>query len=169
MDYQATAQNTKGAGIDTIIGFEKLYGSNHNDVLKANNSGSYIKGAKGDDTIYSGSGGDVLYGGSGKDTFVFNTALNKNNIDTIKDFLSIDDVLKLDNDIFTELDTGTLKSSNFKANSTGKATDSNDHIVYNTKNGELSYDADGNGSANAQVFAVLDNKASLQFDDFVVV
>ena len=48
----------------------------------------------------------------------------------------------------------TLATGEFKASSTGKAADSNDHILYNTTTGALYYDSDGNGPHAAVEFAV---------------
>ncbi|HZF70559.1 M10 family metallopeptidase, partial [Sulfuricurvum sp.] len=61
------AQNTGGSGIDTLIGFENITGSNYDDVLVGNVSGNVINGLAGNDIIYGGVGFDLLSGGSGND------------------------------------------------------------------------------------------------------
>jgi Ca2+-binding RTX toxin-like protein len=83
------------AGGDTISGIERVIGSQHNDVLRADDLDNLLAGAGGDDTLngragdddlfgdlgddslvgdegvdrlYGGGGNDVLYGGAGEDT-----------------------------------------------------------------------------------------------------
>ncbi len=64
----ATAQNTGGAGTDTLTSIEALIGSAFHDVLTAAASGSTLQGGGGNDTLYSGVGNDTLDGGAGTDT-----------------------------------------------------------------------------------------------------
>ncbi len=170
-----------GDGIDRLyggIGADKLYGGNDNDTLQGSdgNDGLYgdngddiLFGENGNDTLNGGMGNDWLIGGSGGDTFIFDDSLSSNNIDKIPDFVSMTDVLQLDNSIFKGLDEGQLQANNFIANSTGQAQDSNDHIIYNTANGHISYDADGSGAGQAQVFAILTNHAELTYNDIVII
>ena len=67
------AQNTLGAGTDTLSGFENLLGSAFNDTLTGAGNGGLISGGAGDDTLLTlfGSGIDVLDGGTGSDTASF--------------------------------------------------------------------------------------------------
>lgn len=62
-----TAQNTVGAGTDTISGIENLIGSNLNDNLTGNSGANRISGGDGNDTLNGGAGADVLEGGEGND------------------------------------------------------------------------------------------------------
>jgi Ca2+-binding RTX toxin-like protein len=64
----AGAQNTVGAGIDVIAGFEHLEGSRYDDTLRGDNTANEIRGGRGADLLISGAGEDVLTGGSGNDT-----------------------------------------------------------------------------------------------------
>lgn len=70
----ATAQNTVGAGIDTISGFEVLTGSNFNDTLLGSAGADTISGGSGDDTIAGLAGNDILDGGAGSDTLDYSAA-----------------------------------------------------------------------------------------------
>lgn len=79
----AGAQNTGGAGLDTLVSIENLGGSNFADLLTGNNLANLIEGglgndsingAGGDDTIVGGAGADSLNGADGNDTLVFDTA-----------------------------------------------------------------------------------------------
>jgi len=177
---QAVGTIDLGDGTDTLIlanGTNKLTVSNIETIIGATgadtikvalgsvtatnmNGGAGIdtlSGGDGADTLNGGLGNDILTGGAGNDTFVFNTTLSSTtNKDTIKDFTIGQDAIQLDNAIFTMLmTTGPLSSMNFIANSTGKAVDGNDYIVYNTTSGVLSYDADGNGTGLAIQIALI--------------
>lgn len=71
------AQNTGGAGTDTITGVENVNGSKFDDAIKGNGAANGLYGDVGNDTL-SGMGGndaldgfvgsDVLLGGAGNDT-----------------------------------------------------------------------------------------------------
>jgi serralysin len=65
------AQDTVGAGVDTLLKIENLTGSASGDVLTGNGGANAIDGAAGNDTINGGGGADLLTGGSGADVFVY--------------------------------------------------------------------------------------------------
>ena len=99
----ATAQNTVGAGTDTLFNFENLTGSNFNDKLTGNAAANTLyglggndslngaagidtlSGAAGNDRLIGGAGNDSLDGGVGTDSFVFDKAFGK---DTITGFVA---------------------------------------------------------------------------------
>lgn len=68
------AQNTVGAGTDTISGFENLTGSNYNDTLTGDAGANVIDGGSGNDIIQGGAGNDTLIGGAGTDTLTYASA-----------------------------------------------------------------------------------------------
>ena len=68
-----TAQNTVGAGTDTLLGVENLIGSNFNDTLTGNAGANSIEGGGGDDTIDGQSGNDTVQGGAGNDVLTGGT------------------------------------------------------------------------------------------------
>lgn len=89
------AQNTGGAGTDTLSGFENLTGSGFNDTLTGDSNANNVNGGAGNDAINGGGGNDFLYGGAGQDTmtgstgrdvFIFENASAFSNVDTITDF-----------------------------------------------------------------------------------
>jgi len=98
---QGSAQNTLGAGTDTLFNFENLTGSAFNDTLTGNaganalaglDGNDVLVGAQGADTLFGNGGADVLYGGLnndilygnlGSDSFVFDASFGH---DTIADF-----------------------------------------------------------------------------------
>ena len=62
-----TAQNTVGAGTDTVINIENLTGSNLNDTLTGNTAANFLNGGAGNDILAAGAGNDALIGGVGSD------------------------------------------------------------------------------------------------------
>ncbi|MGX1087963.1 retention module-containing protein [Pseudomonas sp. AP3_22 TE3818] len=62
------AQNTFGAGTDTLTAIENLTGSNFNDALSGNNTNNVINGGLGNDILNGGGGDDLLIGGLGNNT-----------------------------------------------------------------------------------------------------
>ena len=64
------AQNTGGAGTDTLSAFENLTGSAFNDALTGSTAANILMGLAGNDTLNGGAGADTLIGGAGNDTLV---------------------------------------------------------------------------------------------------
>ena len=63
----STAQNTIGAGTDTVSGFENLTGTAFNDTLIGTTGNNTIIGGDGDDYIFGKDGTDTIDGGAGND------------------------------------------------------------------------------------------------------
>ncbi len=63
----SAAQDTGGAGVDTLISIENLIGSAYNDSLIAGTAAASLQGGAGNDYLQSGAGADKLDGGSGND------------------------------------------------------------------------------------------------------
>ena len=156
----ANVENLQLMGTANING----WGNALNNVIQGNSANNVING---------GLGNDTLTGGAGLDSFVFNSALNtSSNKDIITDFNVVDDIIRLENAVFTTLSRiGMLSANFFKSSSTGVAADSDDYILYNTTSGLLSYDADGNGSGASVAFAVMGALVhpALTAADFVVI
>jgi Ca2+-binding RTX toxin-like protein len=127
----------------------------------------------GNDVLRGGAGNDRLTGGAGVDKFDFITGLNAaTNVERITDFTAADDVMRLDDDIFTAFSaaTPTLAAGVFyKAPGAVAAHDANDRIIYNTTTGNLYYDADGQGGAGATLFATLTGAPAITGADFFIV
>ncbi len=64
----AGAQDTGGAGTDTLTQLENLTGSDFNDTLTGNNGVNVLRGGAGNDVLNGGSGADTLLGEAGNDT-----------------------------------------------------------------------------------------------------
>jgi Ca2+-binding RTX toxin-like protein len=174
----STAQNTVGAGNDTLNSIERLIGSNFNDALTGNTSNNVIYGEGGNDTVSGDAGSDVLYGGlgndslvggAGQDSFMFDTALNSaTNVDQIADFTVNYDKIRLDSDVFTQAGAlGTLDANAFHTGLT--AADSSDRIVYDSTTGNIYYDADGSGAGAQVLFAHVIAGTALTNSDFIII
>ena len=167
---QSSVTRTLGANFDnlTLTGSVAINGTGNalDNVITGNDVDNTLKGLGGNDTIDGGTGHDILVGGlgndlltggDGNDIFRFESTLNAmSNLDTITDFISLDDVLELENSIFMKLTiTGALSANNFRSAEGVAAQDVNDYILYDNANGALYYDADGNGAGAAIHFATL--------------
>ncbi|MCP1500345.1 VCBS repeat-containing protein [Pseudomonas migulae] len=62
------AQNTLGAGTDTLTAIENLVGSDFDDTLTGDNHNNIITGGLGNDVLNGGDGDDLLIGGLGNNT-----------------------------------------------------------------------------------------------------
>jgi serralysin len=163
--------NTKDAKGDTYQSVENLTGSGYADRLNGSTLDNVIDGGAGEDIIKGYAGNDTLIGGAGGDIFVFNAALDEdNNVDVIVDFSPAEDIIQLEDAIFTQIGpVGTLASGAFRANASGTAQTATDRIIYETDTGKLFYDADGFFSGAAIHFAKLSPNLPLQNVDFVVI
>ena len=68
------AQNTLGAGIDTLAAIENVLGSAFADALTGNQFANALTGGGGDDVLNGGLGNDALFGGDGIDTASYTDA-----------------------------------------------------------------------------------------------
>jgi Ca2+-binding RTX toxin-like protein len=145
-----------------------LIGNGGANVLSGLTGNDVLDGGAGADKLNGGRGNDVLTGGAGNDVFRFADTLGSTNVDTISDWVT-GDRFELENAIFTKLTTtGVLASTRFAANANGLSMDANDHVVYNTSTGALSYDADGSGAGAAVQIATLVGIPALSATDFTI-
>ncbi|OYT97790.1 MAG: hypothetical protein CFE49_00090 [Pseudomonas sp. PGPPP3] len=88
------AQNTGGAGSDTLSSIENLIGTNSSDTLTGNANSNILSGLAGNDVLsgdagndflIGGIGNDVLIGGSGHDTYQW--LAGENGTDTVQGFV----------------------------------------------------------------------------------
>lgn len=63
-----TAQDTRGAGKDTLFSIENIIGTGLNDLLTGTNGSNVLMGGNGSDTIYGLDGHDQISGGAGNDS-----------------------------------------------------------------------------------------------------
>ncbi|MEM7487758.1 MAG: M10 family metallopeptidase C-terminal domain-containing protein [Pseudomonadota bacterium] len=127
-------------------------------------------GGAGSDLLDGGLADDLMIGGAGADSFRFSTALGDGNVDRIRDFDVMEDLILLDSLIFAEAgEEGQLGFSAFHASSAGTSQDAADRIIYDTDDGTLSYDIDGSGDEDAIAFAQLSTGLDLFADHFVII
>ncbi|MDT4330223.1 hypothetical protein ACQE3E_02505 [Methylomonas sp. MED-D] len=102
---------------------------------------------------------------------MFDTALNAlTNNDLISDFSVVDDTLRLDNAIFAAFTaTGNIAADQFRSGAGATALDANDYLIYDTNDGSLYYDADGNGVGARVEFVSLTGIPALTAADFNIV
>ena len=108
--------------------------------------------------LIGGFGADNLTGGAGADTFLFTDFAEKG--DHITDFETGIDALAVG---FT---TGAI---NLDASGTPVAADGNAWFLYDTDDGKLYFDADGNGLGAKVLFITLDGHPPLSLADIVVI
>jgi serralysin len=162
-----------GNGSNRLLGQsgdDTLYGGMHLDTLQGGDGNDRLYGDVGNDSLDGGAGKDSLSGGWGRDIFIFRNTLNtKTSADTITDFHVKDDTIRLENSVFKKLGkAGKLKLGFLTIGS--KAQDGNDYLIYNKKNGHLSYDADGSGSKyKAILFFKLKAGLAITEKDFYII
>ena len=135
--------------------------------LTGNALPNVIFGNEGANRLNGKGGADVLVGLGGPDVFVFDTALGGGNIDTVSGYIVGLDSFELSRSIFSTLPTGTLSASGFVRGAA--AVDEFHRIIYNQNAGDLLYDADGTGAAQAVMFAHLAAGLALSNLDFHIV
>ncbi|MEY4769071.1 MAG: hypothetical protein RL637_1710, partial [Pseudomonadota bacterium] len=146
-------------------------GNEGNDLLIGGSGNDTLFGGDGDDILRGGKGNDVLSGGGGHDIFVLHKMIGVNRIDQIVDFSVKEDVIELENSVFTAFKTtGQLATDQFKMGlGITQASDANDFLIYDSQSGALYYDSDGNGAANSIQIALIANHPLLTAADFVII
>lgn len=182
-------QGTFSVDKDTLSNIENIVGTAFNDKLVGNAGVNIIEGGAGNDTLdggagidtliggngndvlVGGEGNDMLTGGAGNDRFTFN-AFNQG-IDTIVDFGTVDDIYVSAAGFGGGLvaNNAAIAASGFLSGSgVMAATNSNQRFIYNTDNGALLFDADGNGTGSAAMqIATLTNASAFANTDIFVI
>jgi Ca2+-binding RTX toxin-like protein len=171
VDFRAGTITGGSSGTISFTAVERVVASNFADSLTGAAGGQTLTGQGGADTLWGGAGVDTLWGAGGNDAFVFRE-MGSANADRVSDFASGADKLQLDDAAFTSIGAmGNFAAGDarFWASSSGAAHDSNDRVLYNTSTGQLYYDADGNGSAAAQLIATVLNAPAVAATDIVVI
>jgi Ca2+-binding RTX toxin-like protein len=73
----SSAQNTVGAGVDTLVSIESLYGSRFSDSLTGNVHANSLIGSDGNDTLNGAAAADTMEGGTGNDTYFVDVAADQ--------------------------------------------------------------------------------------------
>jgi Ca2+-binding RTX toxin-like protein len=140
-----------GNGDDTLDGGadkDTLNGDANNDALSGGADNDTLRGGTGNDRQAGGVGNDVHQGGAGLDTFVFFDDTEGN--DRIDDWVAADDEIEIDASAFGGgLAAGPLAANRLVVGSAPTATQAFGQFLYNTTNGQLSWDIDGTGATAA--------------------
>jgi Ca2+-binding RTX toxin-like protein len=150
-------------GHDTLdggSGNDRLAGSTGDDVLRGGDGSDVLEGGADNDWLAGGQGSDHVVGGAGADLFVFDQAPGA--VDTIGDFQHGIDQIVLDRSAFASQGEFVSGSGSDLAAVNGEAT-----LLYDTRTGVLSFDADGVGALAAVHIATLGNRPILTMDDFL--
>lgn len=158
------------AGIENVIGSlfdDFITGSSGDNTLVGGMGDDTLRGSAGDDLLRGGLGNDILNGGSSSDQFRFDTALDAvTNVDTIENYSIGDDIIELDDAIFSSLGS-TITVNEFSISE--MALDGDDLLIYDKTTGQLFYDPDAAGGADQILFAQLDVSLNLTIADFDIV
>jgi subtilase family serine protease len=159
-----------GGGNDTLIGgigSDNVSGGAGNDTIFGFGGNDKLTGNDGDDILVGGAGNDNLTGRYGKDIFSFSSPIT-DGIDTITDFNSADDKIRVDVAGFGGgLVAGILPQTQFILGSV--AQDESDRFIYNQSTGALFFDADGTGSSRQVQIATLSTKPVMDSTNIVVI
>jgi Ca2+-binding RTX toxin-like protein len=158
---------TTGAGDDQVRtggGNDTLSGGQGQDVLQAGVGTDVVIGGGGDDTIVGGNNADMLTGGQGNDTFRFDDLHSiMGSTDRITDLQALDaiDLSAIDADVNAGGDQAFVFVDSFSGTA-GEAT-----ITYQANRDltRMTFDTDGDGTADIAIVAVGDVSA---FDNFVL-
>jgi Ca2+-binding RTX toxin-like protein len=136
--------------------------------LTGNELAQSIVGNAGSNVLDGKGGNDSLAGSVGPDTFAFSTALGSRNIDVIRDFDPVSDLIRLEDAIFKGLPRGALAADAFRLGTA--AQDADDRVIFDAAIGTLYFDPDGTGGLAAQPFAtLLGTSVHVSAADFFVV
>jgi Ca2+-binding RTX toxin-like protein len=146
-------------------------GNSANNLLTGNNIDNVLIGGDGKDTLDGGLGSDTLTGGNGGDMFKL-VGVDANKFDTINDFTTGDDTIGLLKTGFGDLGADNLiTSAELGFGST--ATTAAQRLIYNSADGALYFDADGNATtAQPQQIALIGvstHPATLSPTDFSLI
>jgi 2',3'-cyclic-nucleotide 2'-phosphodiesterase (5'-nucleotidase family) len=168
LDLARGRASSSMTGSDRVSGIENVIGTSFGDVLLGNQDANRLEGGDGNDTLSGGRGLDVLFGGDGEDTFLFVGKPSSADADEIVDFEVGLDTIALSRRDFGKL--GPIGELDMDAFTTGQAATSLAHrIIFDDETGELFFDRDGSGRAEAVKFAVLEPALELSHTDFTIV
>jgi Ca2+-binding RTX toxin-like protein len=155
--YSVGTTNPQIATIINDDGTRRHKGTTGKDVLLGTTATDYLIGGAGDDNLTGGAGGDL---------FSFATADLGN--DRITDFAPGQDAIVVSAQGFGGglIAGDTITTAQFLLGST--ATNASQRFIYNSSNGALLFDIDGNGSQTAKQIATLNTGLAPTFEDIFV-
>jgi Ca2+-binding RTX toxin-like protein len=144
----------------------RITGNTANNALIGGIGNDVLSGGIGNDALSGGAGNDTLTGGTGLDSYRFNST--SEGLDRITDFNVTDDSIRVSASGFGGgLTVGTLLSTQFTIGAS--ATTIDHRFIYNSANGGLFFDIDGNGAIASVQIASLNTGLVMTNQDIVVV
>jgi Ca2+-binding RTX toxin-like protein len=169
----------------TLRGIEHFTGQADQGVhLTGSAADNWLETGNGTDTLIGGAGRDTIFGASGDDIYVLNAAPGEANADLLifekytMETAGFDeaDHLWLDSSVMKKLGaTGTFADDDERFHAAAGASagvEEDDRVIYDTATGNLYYDRDGSGGADAQLIAMVqigDMPANLTASDITVI
>jgi Ca2+-binding RTX toxin-like protein len=151
---------------------QSFSGTSGNDTIVGTSGNDTIFGNAGNDWLEGRGGNDQISGGGGQDSYVFRE-FGAANADTLAQFDTNWDSLRFDSAAFTGAGgAGHFTAGDarfYSAAGASGAHDADDRFVYNTSSGQLYYDADGAGGADAQLVATVQGAAAVNATDIWVI
>ena len=167
----STVSLTLADGIENgeLSGFARL-------DLTGNGLSNDLVGSRNDNVLDGKGGSDTLTGGGRSDTFV--SSVSDGTYDSITDFVSGDDSIALDADVYgmsglaflDGLNEAVLDMSHFAIiDGDGVSSNVDAHVIYDTRDQMLRVDADGSGAgAEVAVFALTGTSTTIDYDDILL-
>lgn len=156
----ATAQDTRGAGIDRLVGIESLTGSRFDDQLAGNGAAN---------TLVGGRGADRLTGGGGADRFVIEHG-DSGGVAAIAD--RITDFKRADGDRIdlSDIDagSGTIATEHFTFIGTAVFSGTAGELRYQSSGSETWLTGDTDGDRDADVLVRLSGQVALGARDLIL-
>ncbi|MDB5432877.1 MAG: putative rhizobiocin/RTX toxin and hemolysin-type calcium binding protein, partial [Caulobacter sp.] len=155
LTYTGSGSFTGGgnASDNTITGgalADNLSGKDGSDTLNGLAGVDTLSGGNGNDFLVGGAGADKLAGGAGADQFIYGSSADGG--DSITDFDTTADLLVLSAAGFGIAGVGDIT---FVSGTNPLASGAGPTLLYNTRSGAISWDADGAGGADAVLLATL--------------
>jgi Ca2+-binding RTX toxin-like protein len=130
---------------------EGVNGTPFDDRIAGDGIANVLRGGDGSDSLVSAGGDDTLTGGNGNDAFVLTDPAS---LVTVTDFSSGGDKLHFDATAFTQIGaSGNFSAGDARFFAGTGAHDADDRVIFDSSNGRLLYDPDGNGSQSAFIVA----------------
>jgi Ca2+-binding RTX toxin-like protein len=165
-----------GRGNDRLFGGadnDRLDGGTGDDILRGRVGADRLDGGAGNDHLDGGVGLDTLIGGAGSDTFVFTRGGDRSSgvgpDQVVDDFGSAEDRIEIRSAFEVDFALGTLSENDFFAGAAPTAQGSDDAFLYDTDNGRLFFDANGEEAGGRTLIAVLQGAPELNANNFLIV
>ncbi|SEM76873.1 hypothetical protein SAMN04488103_10226 [Gemmobacter aquatilis] len=172
-DVFRSVENAQGSNFaDLLIGSaqaNELRGLNGADQLKGLAGSDTLLGGGDSDTLVGADGADVLTGGADADVFVISGPDATLFADHITDMEIGIDTIHLSRHVIRNIGPAGAELDSARFTIGSEATTRAQRILYDETNGDLLFDADGNGAGSAVLIAQLSAGLALDVSDFQII